>query len=78
MTQNSERASFNLIQFPISRFLEKCVLCDHHRLDATRVWDMRSNAQINHRATAVDSRGLSVGHLGIDKVLFVFVVLQRR
>ena len=52
-------------------------LCDHERLDLTRMRDMRADAQVDHRATAVHRRRFAVGDLRLDKVLLVLVVLHK-
>jgi len=52
------------------------VFGDHECLDFSGVGDMRADAEINHGATAVDSRGGAVGDLGFDEVLLVLVVVE--
>ena len=46
------------------------------RLDSVRVGNVRPDAEIDHRPAAVDGRRGAVGHLGLDHVLLVLVVVE--
>lgn len=50
-------------------------LGDHECLDLAGVWYMRSDTEIYHRSTTIHSGRCAVWNLGLDQVLFVFVVL---
>jgi hypothetical protein len=51
-------------------------LGDHERLDFPSVGDVRSNAQIDHRSTTVNSRGRAIGNFSLNEVFLVFIILQ--
>jgi hypothetical protein len=51
-------------------------LGNHERLDFSSVRDVRSNAQIYHRSTTVNSRRRAIGNFGLNEVSLVFIILQ--
>lgn len=51
-------------------------LRNHERFDLARMRDMRADTQIDHRATAIHSRGSAVGYLRLDEIFLVFVILR--
>lgn len=51
-------------------------LGDHERLDFSSVGDVRSNAQIDHRSTTVNSRRRAIGNFSLNEVSLVFIILQ--
>jgi hypothetical protein len=51
-------------------------LGDHESFDLAGVWDMGTNAQVDHWPATVDSGGRTIGNLRFNKILFVFVVLR--
>lgn len=51
-------------------------LGDHERLDLSSVGDVRSNAQIDHRSTTVNSRRGAIRNFGLYEVSLVFIILQ--
>jgi hypothetical protein len=51
-------------------------LGDHERLDFSSVGDVRSNAQIDHRSTTVNSRRRAVGNFSLNEVSLVFIILH--
>jgi len=51
-------------------------LGDHECLDFSSVGDVRSNAQIDHRSTTVNSRRRAIGNFSLNEVSLVFIVLQ--
>lgn len=53
-------------------------LCDHEGLDLARMWDVRTNTQVDHGSTTVNCGGGAVGYLGFNDVLLVFVILTIR
>lgn len=55
---------------------ERTNLCDHERLDFSGVGNMGSNAKVDHRSTAVYSRGRPIGNLGLNKISLVFIILR--
>ena len=52
-------------------------LGDHERLDSSGMRNVRTNAEIDHRAATIDSGGCAIWNLGLDEVLLVLVVLHR-
>jgi hypothetical protein len=52
-------------------------LSDHECLDLSSVWYMRTDTEIYHRSTTIDSGGSTVWNLGLDQVFFVFIVLRQ-
>jgi hypothetical protein len=55
---------------------ELCIcLGDHECLDLAGVWYMRTDTKIYHRSTTIHSGGGAVWNLGLDQVLFVFIIL---
>ena len=58
------------------RDLIRANLGDHERLDFSSVGDVRSNAQIDHRSTTVNSRGRAIRNFSLNEVSLVFIVLQ--
>ena len=51
---------------------------DHEGLDLARMWDVGTNTQVDHGATAIDGGGSTIRDLGLDEMLLVFVVLKGR
>jgi hypothetical protein len=59
-----------------NRDLMHANLGDHERLDFASVGDVRSNAQIDHRSTTVNSRRRAIGNFSLNEVSLVFIILQ--
>jgi len=51
---------------------------DHESLDLSRMWDVGTDAQVDHGTTAIDGSRGTVRDLGLNDVLLVFVVLKSR
>jgi len=49
---------------------------DHESLDLARMWDVGTDTQVDHGTAAIDSGRGTVGDLGLNDVLLVFVVLR--
>ena len=50
-------------------------LGNHESLDFSGVGNMRPNAQVNHRSTAVNSGRRSVAYFAFNQIFFVFIIL---
>ena len=51
-------------------------LSDHERLDFPSVGEVRSNAEIDHRSTTVNSRRRAIRNFSFNEVSLVFIILQ--
>ncbi len=51
-------------------------LGDHERLDFSSVRDVRSNAQIDHRPTTVNSCRRPIWDFSLNKISLIFIILQ--
>lgn len=51
-------------------------LGDHERLDFSSVGYVRSNAQIDHRSTTVNSRRRAIGNFSLNEISLIFIILQ--
>jgi hypothetical protein len=56
--------------------MDDTYLGDHECLDLTSVWYMRTDTEIYHWSTTINSGGGTIWDLGLDQVLFVSVVLR--